>query len=130
MRDAPTARLGDALHRREPRSMVAAPGYPAGPLTGLDWIILGFTALMAVWGFGQGLIAGGLALAGFALGAFLGSRLGPVLLSGGSQSPYAPLVALIAALGLGAVFASVLEVAGFHLSRRLPEELGVADGAG
>jgi S1-C subfamily serine protease len=28
------------------------------------------------------------------------------------------------------VFASVLEVAGFQLSRRLPEQLGVADGAG
>jgi Trypsin-like peptidase domain/Colicin V production protein len=99
-------------------------------LTGLDWIILGFTALMAVWGFGQGLIAGGLALIGFGLGAFLGSRLGPVLLSGGSHSPYAPLVALIVALMLGAVFASVLEVAGFHLSQRLPEELGLVDGVG
>jgi Trypsin-like peptidase domain/Colicin V production protein len=99
-------------------------------LTGLDWIIIAFTVLMAVWGFGQGLIAGGLALAGFALGAFIGSRLGPVLLSEGSHSPYAPLVALITALMLGAVFASVLEVAGFHLSRRLPDELGVADGVG
>jgi hypothetical protein len=99
-------------------------------LTGLDWIIVAFTVLMAAWGFGQGLIAGGLALAGFALGAFLGSRLGPVLLTDGSHSPYAPLVALIAALALGAVFASVLEVAGFHLSRRLPQELGVVDGAG
>src|SRR5215212_6456194 len=99
-------------------------------LTGLDWIIIGFTVLMAVWGFGQGLIAGGLALAGFALGAFLGSRLGPALLSHGSHSPYAPLVALVVALMLGAVLASVLEVAGFHLSRRLPQELGVFDGAG
>jgi Trypsin-like peptidase domain/Colicin V production protein len=99
-------------------------------LTGLDWIIVAFVALMAVWGFGQGLIAGGLALAGFALGAFLGSRIGPALLTDGSHSPYAPLVALIVALLLGAVFASVLEVAGFQLSRRLPEQLGVADGAG
>jgi hypothetical protein len=99
-------------------------------LTGLDWIIIAFTVVMGVWGFGQGLISGGLALAGFALGAFIGSRLGPVLLSDGSHSPYAPLVALIVALMLGAVFASVLEVAGFHLRRRLPEELGVADGVG
>jgi hypothetical protein len=99
-------------------------------LTGLDWIIIAFTVLMAVWGFSQGLIAGGLALVGFALGAFLGSRLGPVLLSDGSHSPYAPLVALLVALMLGAVFASVLEVAGFHLRERLPQELGVADGVG
>ena len=112
----------------------AVPGLAADSLrvalTGLDWIIIGFTVLMAVWGFGQGLIAGGLALAGFALGAFLGSRLGPVLLSDGSHSPYAPLVALVVALMLGAVFASVLEVAGFHLRGRLPEELGVVDGVG
>jgi hypothetical protein len=99
-------------------------------LTGLDWIIIAFTVLMAVWGFSQGLLSGGLALVGFALGAFLGSRLGPVLLSDGSHSPYAPLVALLVALMLGAVFASVLEVAGFHLRERLPQELGVADGVG
>jgi hypothetical protein len=99
-------------------------------LTGLDWIIVAFTVLMAVWGFQQGLIAGGLALAGFAIGAFLGSRVGPVLLSDGSHSPYAPLVALIVALILGSLFASVLELAGIHLRGRLPEELGLADGIG
>ena len=61
-------------------------------MTGLDWIIVAFTVLMAVWGFGQGLIAGALALAGFAAGAFVGSRLGPLLLEEGSHSPYAPAV--------------------------------------
>src|SRR5215212_2832352 len=85
---------------------------------------------MGVWGFGQGLIAGGLALVGFAAGAFVGSRLGPLLLEEGSHSPYAPLFALIGALMLGAVLASSLEVLGFHLRRRLPEELGPVDGAG
>jgi hypothetical protein len=99
-------------------------------LTGLDWIILAFTVLMAVWGFGQGLIAGGLALAGFTAGAFIGSRLGPLLLEDGSHSPYAPLFALIGALLLGSLFASGLEVLGFHLRHQLPEQLGVVDGAG
>jgi hypothetical protein len=99
-------------------------------LTGLDLIILAFTALMAVWGFGQGLIAGGLALAGFGVGGFVGSRLGPLFLEEGSHSPYAPLFALIGALALGAVLASGLEVLGFHLRRRLPEELGLVDGVG
>ena len=99
-------------------------------MTGLDWIIIAFTVLMAVWGFGQGLIAGGLALVGFAAGAFAGSRLGPLLLEDGSHSPYAPLFALIGALTLGAVLASGLEVLGFHLRRRLPEELAPVDGIG
>ena len=99
-------------------------------MTGLDWIIIAFTVLLAVWGYGQGLIAGGLALAGFAAGAFIGSRLGPLLLQEGSHSPYAPLFALIGALLLGSLFASGLEVLGFQLRHRLPEELGVLDGVG
>jgi hypothetical protein len=99
-------------------------------LTGLDWIIVGFTVLMAVWGFGQGLIAGGLSLAGFAAGAFLGSRLGPLFLEDGSHSVYAPLFALIGALMLGALLATVFEVLGFHLRHRLGDRLGLLDGIG
>jgi hypothetical protein len=96
----------------------------------LDWIIVAFTALMGVWGFSQGLIMGALSLAGFAGGAFLGSRLGPLLLEEGSQSPYAPLFALLGALMVGGVLASMLEVLGFQLRRRLPERLGLLDGLG
>ena len=110
--------------------MVAARITLPRALTAVDWIIIAFTVLMAVWGFGQGLIAGGLALAGFAAGAFLGARLGPLLLAEGSHSPYAPLFALIGALLLGSLFASGLELIGFELRHRLPEELGVVDGAG
>src|SRR4029453_14941342 len=104
------------------RPMVAGSNSLPRAVTGLDWIILAFTALMAAWGYGQGLIAGGLALAGFAAGGFIGSRLGPLLLSDGSHSPYAPLFALFGALALGSVFASGLEVIGFHLRHRLPPE--------
>jgi hypothetical protein len=99
-------------------------------LTTLDWIIIAFTALMAVWGYGQGLIAGGLSLAGFAAGAFIGSRVGPLLLEDGSHSPYAPLLALLGALMIGGVFASGLELLGFELRRRLGERLGLLDGLG
>jgi Trypsin-like peptidase domain/Colicin V production protein len=99
-------------------------------VTTLDWIIVAFTVLMAVWGYAQGLIVGALSLAGFAVGAFLGSRLGPLLLSEGSQSPYAPLFALIAALMVGGILASGLEVLGFHLRHRLGDRLGVLDGLG
>jgi hypothetical protein len=99
-------------------------------LTTLDWIIIAFTLLMAVWGYQQGLIAGGLSLAGFAAGAFIGSRLGPLLLEDGSHSPYAPLFALLGALMIGGVFASGLEMLGFRLRGRLGERLGVIDGVG
>jgi hypothetical protein len=99
-------------------------------LTTLDWIIVAFTLLMAVWGYGQGLIAGALSLVGFAAGAVIGSRVGPLLLADGSHSPYAPLFALLGAVMLGGVFASGLELLGFHLRRRLGERIGLLDGVG
>jgi trypsin-like peptidase/colicin V production protein len=97
-------------------------------VTALDWIIIAFTGLMGVWGYAQGLIVGALSLAGFAGGAFLGSRLGPLLLEEGSQSPYAPLFALIGALLVGGILASGLELLGFHLRQGMGEQLGVLDG--
>ena len=99
-------------------------------MTALDWIIVVFTVLMALWGYAQGLIVGALSLAGFAAGAFIGSRLGPLLLSEGSESPYAPLIALVGALMLGGVLASGLELVGFRLRHGLGDRLGVVDGIG
>jgi hypothetical protein len=99
-------------------------------VTALDWIIVAFTVLMALWGYVQGLIVGALSLVGFAGGAFLGSRLGPLLLEEGSRSPYAPLFALMGAFLVGGILASGLEVLGFHLRRGLGERLGVLDGLG
>ena len=99
-------------------------------MTTLDWIIVAFTILMAVWGYGQGLIAGGLSLVGFAAGAFIGSRLGPLLLEDGSHSPYAPLSALLGAVLIGGVLASGFELLGFHLRRRMGERIGLLDGVG
>jgi S1-C subfamily serine protease len=105
-------------------------GYLPLPVTGLDWIIVAFTLLMALWGYVQGLIVGALSLAGFAAGALVGSRLGPLVLEEGSRSPYAPLSALVGALVIGGVLASGLELLGFHLRRRLGERFGAADGLG
>lgn len=99
-------------------------------MTPIDWIIVGFTLLMALWGYAQGMIVGALSLAGFAGGAFLGSRLGPLVLEEGSSSPYAPLFALMGALLVGGVVASGLEVLGFRLRGRLGNRLGAADGVG
>jgi trypsin-like peptidase/colicin V production protein len=99
-------------------------------VTTLDWMIVAFTALMAIWGYAQGLIVGALSLAGFAGGALLGSRLGPLALEDGSRSPYAPLLALIGALVFGGILAAGLELLGFRLRHRLGNTLGVVDGVG
>src|SRR3954468_8268089 len=99
-------------------------------MTAIDWIIVAFTLLMGVWGYSQGLIVGALSLAGFLGGAFLGSRLGPLLVHDGAHSPYSPLFALGGAFLIGGVLASGLEVLGFRMRRRLGPRLGVLDGIG
>ena len=88
-------------------------------MTGLDWLIVAFALLMGFWGYQQGLIVGVLSLGGFAIGAFLGSRLGPALLPDGSHSPYAPATALAGALLIGGMVAVSLEGIAFTVRRRL-----------
>ena len=73
-------------------------------MTVVDWVALGLVLLAALGGAVQGLVWSGLSLTGLLLGAFLGGRLAPLLLSGGSRSPYAPLVALVAAVSLAVAF--------------------------
>jgi S1-C subfamily serine protease len=85
----------------------------------LDWIIIAFVLLMAVWGYLQGLIVSALSLGGFALGAFVGSRVGPLLLAGGSSSPYAPLFSLVTALMIGGLAAVLFEAMGEGIRRRI-----------
>jgi S1-C subfamily serine protease len=88
-------------------------------VTGLDWVILVFALAMGFWGYQQGLIVGLLSLVGFAIGAFLGSRLGPALLPDGSHSPYAPATALAGALLIGGIVAVSLEGIALGLRYRL-----------
>jgi S1-C subfamily serine protease len=98
-------------------------------VTQLDWIIVAFAVVLASFGFWQGFIVGVLSFGGFALGAFLGTRLGPLLLARGSSSPYAPAFGLLGALLGGAVLASGLEGLGFKLRRTLlVPGMGLLDG--
>jgi S1-C subfamily serine protease len=98
-------------------------------VTGLDWIIVAFAAILAAFGFRRGFIVGVLSFGGFAVGAFLGTRLAPLLLAKGSASPYAPAFGLIGALLAGAILASGLEGLGFAVRRALVVPgLGVLDG--
>lgn len=98
-------------------------------MTVIDWAIVIFVVLLLPLGYRQGFVVGALTLGGFALGAFLGSRLGPLLLSGGSESPYAPATALLGGLALGGLFAALLEGIGISLRDRLVRGrvLGMAD---
>jgi S1-C subfamily serine protease len=99
-------------------------------VTRLDWIIVVFAALLALFGFRRGFIVAVLSFGGFAFGSFIGTRLGPLLLQQGSASPYAPAFGLVGALLAGAILATGLEGVGFRLRRTLVlPGMGVLDGA-
>jgi S1-C subfamily serine protease len=101
-------------------------------MTAIDWIIVAVALAFGYWGYGHGLIVGALTLGGFAAGAVIGSRLGPSLLEGGSESAYAPLIALLGGLLIGAIIAVAVE--GFAQSLRMRVVRGpggiALDGAG
>lgn len=102
-------------------------------MTVLDWGIVAFTLALGLWGYRQGLIVGTLTLLGFSVGAFAGSRIGPLVLNQGADSPYAPLCAALGALVAGAIVAVTLESLALGLRSRLIPGRGalhVADGAG
>jgi uncharacterized membrane protein required for colicin V production len=77
-------------------------------VTTVDWIALGVVAVAALAGLRKGLVGSALSLVGIVAGAMLGARLAPALLSGGSRSPWTPLVAL----GGASVGAIALETVG------------------
>jgi len=102
-------------------------------VTVLDWAILAFTFALALWGYRQGLVVGALTLLGFGAGAFAGSRVGPLILARGSESPYAPLCAALGALLAGALAAVAVESFALGLRERIVRRrraLHLADGAG
>ena len=84
-------------------------------MTTLDWLIVAFALMLATRGFGRGFVVGALSFCGFAAGALIGTRVGPLLLPQGSSSPYAALFGLFGALVAGVILASGLEGVAFRL---------------
>lgn len=101
-----------------------------GSVTALDWIIVAFAVLGALAGWGRGFLVGALSLAGFALGAVIGTRVAPLLLKDGSASPYAPLLGLAGALIVGSIVAAGFSGVGYRLRRvaRHVPGFGAVDG--
>jgi S1-C subfamily serine protease len=100
------------------------------PVTGIDWVILGAVGLLALFGWAQGFIAGALALVGFAAGAWLGTRVAPLVLEDGRESTWAPAFALAGAIVAGGVLAASFEGVGARLRARFSSPaFGAVDGA-
>jgi len=87
-------------------------------MTLLDWIAVAVVLLAALGGAVQGFVWSALSLAGLVTGAVIGGRLAPLLLSGGSSSAYAPVIAVIGAVTLAIAFEVVGIAAGAALRGR------------
>jgi S1-C subfamily serine protease len=109
----------------------SGPTSTLGRVTGVDWIIIGLVLLLALFGWAQGFVSGVLAFAGLALGAWIGTRVGPLVLAEGSRSPWAPAFALLGALIVGSMLAALFEAFGAPVRRALAKLPGfaAADGA-
>jgi S1-C subfamily serine protease len=86
-------------------------------MTRLDWIIVVLTLAGAAIGYARGFVVGALSLIGFGLGAFAGTRLAPLLLSDGNQSPYAPIFGLVGAVAIGSILAAGFSGLAYALRR-------------
>jgi hypothetical protein len=71
----------------------------------VDLIIVGLMVAVAVWGYSQGVSVGVLIFLGFGGGAVIGFRVAPLVLDGGLRDPFAPVIAVPAALLFGGVLA-------------------------
>src|ERR671930_435089 len=87
-------------------------------MTALDWIAVGIVLLGALGGAVQGFVWSALSLAGLVTGAVLGGHLAPLLLSGGSSSPYAPVIAVVGAATFAIAFEAVGSAVGGALRGR------------
>jgi S1-C subfamily serine protease len=78
-----------------------------------DWVVIAVVGIAGLYGISTGFLRGAFSLAGFAVGAYLGARAAPLLLTDGS--PYVPVISLGGALlggmlmrGVAALVAGVL----------------------
>jgi S1-C subfamily serine protease len=100
-------------------------------MTSVDVVVVIWVALSAAMGLRRGLIGQALALAGFAVGAFIGSRIGPHMLSPSTRTGWQPVAALVGALVGGIALQIATAPLADVLRRRMARgPLATADGAG
>jgi len=78
-------------------------------------LVIAWLAITALVGLRRGFTGQAVALIGFAIGAIIGSRLAPALLSGGDRSPWKPIAALVGAIVCGLL----LQAAATPLANRM-----------
>ena len=91
-------------------------------MSAADWVVIVVIGVSALYGISTGFLRGAFSLAGFAVGAYLGARLAPMILTDGS--PYVAVVALAAAILLGTLMRGLAAM----LAGALRTSLGVIPG--
>lgn len=87
-----------------------------------DWIAIAIVLIAAVGGLRRGLVVSAFSLVGLAVGAYIGSRVAPHVLHGGSNSKWTPVAGLVGAvlgamlLQFGALFAGSFIRGGLRLT--------------
>ena len=71
-------------------------------MNAVDWIAIAIVLVAAVGGLRRGLVLSAFSLVGLAAGAYIGSRIAPHVLHGGSSSTWTPVAGLVGAI-IGAV---------------------------
>ena len=98
-------------------------------MTPVDFFIIAFAVVFGLVGYARGFFVGALSLAGFIVGAWIGTRFGPQLLHDGNQSPYAPLFGLFGAIIAGTILSAGAEsMAGSMRTGVRSSGLGAVDG--
>jgi hypothetical protein len=100
-------------------------------VTRIDVVVIVWVGLSAAVGFRRGLVGQALSLGGFALGALIGSRIGPHALSAGARESWQPVAALAGAI-VGGLIAQIATAPLADVLRRrfLRGPLATLDGAG
>jgi S1-C subfamily serine protease len=95
-----------------------------------DWVVIAVVGIAGLYGISTGFLRGAFSLAGFAVGAYLGARAAPLILTDGS--PYVPVISLAGAVlagmlmrGVAALLAGVLRTSiGVIPGMRLLDRIG------
>ena len=87
-------------------------------MTIVDWLAVALVLVAALGGAAQGFVWSSLSLFGLAVGAVVGGRIAPLLLTGGAHSQYSAAIALAGAVTFALVFELLGSTAGAALRRR------------
>jgi hypothetical protein len=97
----------------------------------IDVGIIVFTVALVGIGYERGFFGSALPLVGFVGGVAVGARVGPLLLADGASSRYAPLVAVVSGIFIGAFLAVAFDGFTQKVIRRRPSgAVRIAEGVG